>query len=69
MYVREYIEEFYKVNIREGYVKDTPEKFVRYINRLRLDIQDEIIFLCPKKMKDAYLFYLKAKEKLAKRQS
>jgi len=42
MTVREYTEEFYKVNLRAGYVEDTLEKTTRYINGLRLDTQDEI---------------------------
>lgn len=51
--VREYIEEFYKVNLRAGYVEDTPEKTTRYINGLRLDIQDEINMLSPKTIEEA----------------
>ena len=30
--VREYIEEFYKVNLRESYVENSFEKISRYIN-------------------------------------
>jgi len=48
MTVREYTEEFYKVNLRAGYIEDTPEKTARYINGLRLDIQDEISILSPR---------------------
>ena len=33
--VKEYTEEFYKVNIRAGYVEDCPERVARYINGLR----------------------------------
>jgi hypothetical protein len=33
--VKEYTEEFYKLNIREGHKKNDEEKFVRYINGLR----------------------------------
>lgn len=51
--VRECIEEFYKVNLRAGYVEDTPEKTTRYINGLRLDIQDEINMLSPKTIEEA----------------
>jgi hypothetical protein len=28
MFVREFTKEFYKVNIRVGYVEDTPENFL-----------------------------------------
>ena len=38
--VREYTEEFYKVNLREGYVEYSVEKSTRYSNGLRMDIQD-----------------------------
>jgi hypothetical protein len=52
--VREYTEEFYKVNLRAGYVEDSSEKTVRYINGLRMEIQDEISMLSPRTMEEAY---------------
>ena len=39
--VREYTEEFYKVNLRACYNEYTYEKTTRYINGLRTEIQDE----------------------------
>ena len=54
MTVREYTEEFYHVNLRAGHVEDTPEKISRYINGLRLDIQDEINILYPRTIEEAY---------------
>lgn len=45
MIVREYTKEFYKVSIRAGQTQDTYEKVARYVNGLRMDIQDEIIIL------------------------
>jgi hypothetical protein len=54
MSVREYTKEFYKVNIRAGYVEDTAEKISRYMNGLRMDIQDEISMLTPRKVEEAY---------------
>ena len=42
MKVKEYIEEFYKLNIRAGHWESDDEKFSRYINGLRYDIQDEM---------------------------
>jgi hypothetical protein len=69
MSVREYTEEFYKVNIRAGYIENTSEKVARYINGLRLYIQDEISLLFPKIVEEAYSFALKAEEKLARKQS
>ena len=38
MTVREYTEEFYKIDLRAGYVEDTIEKVARYLNGLRYDI-------------------------------
>ena len=37
MTVREYTEEFYKVNTRSRHMEDTPEKVARYIKGLRFD--------------------------------
>ena len=51
--VTKYNAEFYKVDIKEGYIEDTFEKFIRYINGLILDIQDEISLLSPRIMEDA----------------
>ena len=48
MTVKEYTEEFYKVCIRAGQTQDTYEKEARYVNGLRMDIQDEISILSPK---------------------
>ena len=54
MTVKEYTEEVYKVSIRAGQIEDTTEKIVRYINGLRMDIQDEISILSPKIVEVAY---------------
>jgi hypothetical protein len=42
MIVKEYTEEFYKLNIRAGHWESDDEKVVRYMNGLRYDIQDEM---------------------------
>jgi hypothetical protein len=42
MTVKEYTEEFYRLNIRVGHRKSDDEKVVRYMNGLRYDIQDEM---------------------------
>jgi hypothetical protein len=42
MSVKEYTEEFYRINIREGHRESDDEKFARYMNGLRYDIQDEM---------------------------
>jgi hypothetical protein len=45
MTVKEYTEEFYRLNIRAGHIEEDAEKVSRYINGLRYDIQDEISLL------------------------
>jgi hypothetical protein len=40
--VKEYTEEFYRINIRAGHQKSDDEKFVRYMNGLIYDIQYEM---------------------------
>ena len=42
MTVREYTEEFYRLNIRAGHRERDDEKVSRYMNGLRYDIQDEM---------------------------
>jgi hypothetical protein len=42
MTVKEYIEEFYNLNIRAGHRERDDEKVARYMNGLRYDIQDEL---------------------------
>ena len=61
MTVKEYTEEFYNVSIRAGKIEDTSEKISRYINGLRMEIQDEISILSPKTVEEAYQMALKAK--------
>eukprot|EP00253_Pinus_taeda_P023587 PITA_23587 len=69
MSVKEYTEEFYKLNIRTGHVEDDLEKVARYINGLRYEIQDEISLLSLKIVEDAYQATLKAKENLLRTQN
>jgi hypothetical protein len=65
--VREYTKEFYKVNIRAGYTKDNFEKVARFMNGLRLDVQDEMSLFSPKLVEEAYKCTLKVEEKLNRR--
>ena len=60
MTVKEYIEKFYKVNLRAGYVEYTPEKKTRFLNGLRMEILDDISILSPKTIEEAYQSALKA---------
>jgi len=70
MMVKEYIEEFYRINIRVCYVEEDEELSVsRYINGLRYDIQDEISILPLTTVEEAYQVTLKEVEKFARKQS
>jgi hypothetical protein len=67
MTTKEYIEEFYRLNIRVGHIEEGAEKVVRYINDLRYEIQDEIILLSLRTIEDAYQATLKEEEKSRKK--
>ena len=62
MIVREYTEEFYKINLRARDVEDTVEKVARYLNGLRYDIQDELSMVNPTGIEEAYQYALREKE-------
>jgi hypothetical protein len=65
MTVKEYTEEFYKLNIRAGQRESDDEKVARYMNGLRYDIQDEMSMMTIRTVEDAYQMALKAEEKLS----
>eukprot|EP00253_Pinus_taeda_P031890 PITA_31890 len=67
MTVREYTEEFYKVSIRDRQTQDTDEKVARYVNGIRINIQDEISILSPEKLEEKYEVELKAEENLMRK--
>jgi hypothetical protein len=67
--IKEYIKEFYRLNIRVGHHEIDEEKVSRYINSLRYEIQDEISMVTMRTVEDAYQVALKAKEKLARKKS
>lgn len=69
MLVKEYTEEFCKLNIRVAHVEEDAEKVARYINDLRYEIHNEIGILPLKTDENAYQVSWKAKEKTAKKQS
>jgi hypothetical protein len=54
MTVKEYTEEFYKMNIRAGHRESDDEKVARYMNGLRYDIQDEMSMVTIQMVEDAY---------------
>ena len=55
--------------MRAGYIEDTSEKTSRYINGLRMDIQEEMSMLSPSVMEEAYQYALKAEEKIRRQQA
>jgi hypothetical protein len=69
MTVKEYTEEFYRLNIRTGQRERDEERVARYINGLRYEIQDELSMMSVRTVEDAYQFALKAEEKLARKQN
>jgi hypothetical protein len=60
MLVKEYTEEFYKINIREGHRERNDEKMARYMNGLWYDIQYEMSMMIIQNVEDAYHMALKA---------
>jgi hypothetical protein len=68
MSVKEYTEEFYKINIKVGHQESDDEKVSRYMNGLRYDIQDEMSMMTIRNVEDAYQIALKSKEKLSRKQ-
>ena len=52
--MREYTGDFYKVNLGVGYVEELAKKAARYVNFLRMDIQEEINMTSPRMMEEAY---------------
>jgi uncharacterized protein YjbK len=67
MSVKEYTEEFYKLNIRVGHHESNDEKVARYMNGLRYEIQDEMSMMTIRTVEDAYQMALKAEEKLSRK--
>lgn len=67
--VKEYTEEFYRLNIRAVHTESDEEKVVRYITSLRYEIQDEISMIMMRMVEYSYQVALKVEEKLARKQS
>ena len=59
MTMKEYTEEFYKINLRERYIEGTAEKVDRYLNGLRFDIQDELSLVSPTSVDRDYQYTLR----------
>jgi hypothetical protein len=54
MTVKEYMEDFYKLNIRTRQRAKHEEKVARYISGLRYEIWDEINMMSVRKVEDDY---------------
>ena len=67
MTVKEYTEEFYRLDIRSVHMDDDVEKISRYINGLRFGIQDEISFFKLESVEEVYQYALKVEEILKKK--
>jgi hypothetical protein len=68
MTVKEYTEEFYRLNIRAGHRESNDKKVARYLNGLRYEIQDELNLATIRMVEDAYQLALKVEEKLSCKQ-
>jgi hypothetical protein len=67
MTVREYIEWFYRLNIRAGHHESDDEKVTRYMNGRRYYILDEMSMVTIRNVEDSCQIDLKAEEKLAQK--
>jgi uncharacterized protein YjbK len=65
MIVKEYIEEFYRMNIKTGQREIDEEKVAIYINSLRYEVQEELSMMSVRIVEDSYQFSLKEGEKMA----
>jgi hypothetical protein len=67
MIVKEYTEEFYRMNIRAGHRESDDEKVSRYMNGLSYEIQDEMSMMTIRMVEDAFQMALKVEEKLSRK--
>ena len=68
MTVKDYTEEFYRLNIRAGHRESNDEKVSMYLNGMRYEIQDEMIMMNIRMVEDSYQLSLKAEEKMHRKQ-
>jgi hypothetical protein len=68
MTVKEYTEEFYRLNIKAGHRESNDEKVARYMNGLRYEIQDEMSMMTIRTVEYSYQMALKVEEKLSRKQ-
>ncbi|KAK2966361.1 hypothetical protein RJ640_021505 [Escallonia rubra] len=62
--VKEYTQEFHKLSLRSNLVETESQKVSRYVNGLRLAIQDQVSLQRPYKVSDAYQLALKVEIQL-----
>jgi hypothetical protein len=67
--MKEYTEEFYRLNIKVGQKENEDENTTKYINGMRYEIQEEISMMSVSTIEDGYQAALKAEEKLARKKS
>jgi hypothetical protein len=60
MIVKEYTEEFYRLNIKAGHRESDDEKVTRYMNGLRYEIQDEMSMMTIRNLEGSYQIASKA---------
>lgn len=65
--VKEYTKKFYKLYIKSGHANDEVKIIARYLNILRILIQDEIILVKIQNIKKSYQYAVKIEEKLNKK--
>jgi hypothetical protein len=68
MIVKEYNEEFYRLNIRVGRHESYDENVSRYMKGLRYEIEYDMSMVTIRNVEDAYHIALKEEEKLARKQ-
>ncbi|XP_057842117.2 uncharacterized protein LOC131051562 [Cryptomeria japonica] len=68
MDVSSYTEEFHRLCLKSKTVEGNTEKVARYLNGLRVSIQDELNLCNPKTIQKCYQLALNVKEKLKRRQ-
>jgi hypothetical protein len=69
MTVKEYTEEFYRLNFRASHRESDDEKVAIYLNGLRYDIQYEMIIVTIQMVEEAYQMALKGREAEMKEES
>ncbi|GFZ21771.1 hypothetical protein Acr_29g0009330 [Actinidia rufa] len=67
--VKEYTQEFHRLSLRCNLAETESQKVSRYVNGLRLSIQDQVCLQRPYKVSDAYQLALKVETQLARSSS